>query len=198
MAKRKHELTYELYWQCHDLYKCGLSYQAIRRIVGFSGWCIGRWLRLETADARKFHVMGRPGDKTWYVDNPDPTFRGEFLPGEKARLQARFDNLVDTKNGPIMPHMTTRCHISNLKASDYGYSRMGWSYDGKAVRTSSMHRLAYIFEYGMIRPWYGVYHICDNPICCNVEHLFSDRASGNSKDRDNKGRGNLCAANRAI
>ena len=195
---KKHKLTRALYWQCHDLYACGLSYQAIKRIVGFSGWTIRNWLLLKKEPAQRFHAMGRPGDKTWYVDNPDPTFRGDFLAGERARLQTRFDELVDTENGPIMPGMTTRCHISLLAPANNqaAYTRMTWRRDGEVMPSIAMHRLSWIFEYGMILPWYGVYHICDNPACCNHEHLFSDRESGNASDRDSKGRGNLCAENR--
>ena len=142
--------------------------------------------------------MGRPKDKTWYVDNPDPKFRGEFLPGERKRVRHLLMSRVDTKNGPIMPHMTTRCHLTDRSPGpNKPHAQLAFGRAGAEIRTSP-HRLAWIFEHGIIPPWHGVYHKCDNPLCCNHEHLFCGRASANSKDRDNKGRGNLCAANRAI
>jgi hypothetical protein len=33
-----------------------------------------------------------------------------------------------------------------------------------------------------------VCHRCDNPPCCNPDHLFVDTAGGNAADRDEKGR----------
>jgi len=195
--KPKHELTRDLYWQCNDLYSCGLSFQAIRRIVGFSGWAIRNWLLLTELPSRRFHAMGRFGDKTWYVDNPDPKWRGEFLSGEREYLQGFLDKWVDTENGPIMPGMTTRCHESFKPCwNAFGYTRISWRRDKKKMPYLSMHRLSYALNVGIIPPWHGVYHKCDNPLCCNPEHLFSGRLSANSTDRDAKGRGNLCAANR--
>ena len=56
-------------------------------------------------------------------------------------------------------------------------------------RNIRAHRLAWILENNQEIPeGLCVCHKCDNPICCNPEHLFLATNQDNTKDRDNKGR----------
>lgn len=50
------------------------------------------------------------------------------------------------------------------------------------------HRIAYELKHGPIPPGMKVCHSCDNPPCCNEEHLFLDTDAGNSADMVTKGR----------
>ena len=52
------------------------------------------------------------------------------------------------------------------------------------------HRLAYFLETGVDPQGYYVCHHCDNPPCCNPEHLFLGTAADNMRDKTLKGRGN--------
>jgi hypothetical protein len=70
---------------------------------------------------------------------------------------------------------------SRLKG--YGQIRRG----DKMVKT---HRLAYELKHGPIPPGMEVCHRCDNPACCNDEHLYLDTHAGNMADMVGKGRSN--------
>ena len=50
------------------------------------------------------------------------------------------------------------------------------------------HRVAWIIAYGSIPEELDCLHRCDNPACCNVDHLFLGTKADNNHDRDAKGR----------
>ena len=58
-----------------------------------------------------------------------------------------------------------------------GYGRINWK--NKAVYT---HRLAYELKHGFIPQGMHVCHTCDNPLCCNTNHLFLGTHADNMKD----------------
>lgn len=66
----------------------------------------------------------------------------------------------------------------------YGYSNA--CYRGKPI---SAHRLSYILFNKDYDPKLHVLHKCDNPSCCNPDHLFQGTHKDNMIDRDLKGRG---------
>lgn len=88
------------------------------------------------------------------------------------------------KNGPIMPNMTTPCW-------EWTKCRNNWNYGvtsfGKG-RTLGTHKLAWILTNGEVPEGYLVLHKCDNPPCCNPEHLFIGTQSDNVRDAITKGR----------
>ncbi len=69
------------------------------------------------------------------------------------------------------------------KAHGYGVHSEG---RGKTVGS---HRLAYQITYGEFNARLHVCHRCDNPGCCNPNHLFLGTQKDNAKDREAKGRG---------
>jgi hypothetical protein len=50
------------------------------------------------------------------------------------------------------------------------------------------HRAAWILTHGLISSAQHVLHRCDNPPCCNPDHLFLGDQLINNADRDSKGR----------
>jgi hypothetical protein len=63
----------------------------------------------------------------------------------------------------------------------YGYVRI----NGKIQKT---HRLAWELKNGEITDGLFVLHKCDNPACCNVDHLFLGTQKDNMQDALKKGR----------
>lgn len=57
--------------------------------------------------------------------------------------------------------------------------------DGKNYRA---HRVAWIFTNGKLSEDIDVLHSCDNPRCCNPNHLFLGNDKDNSDDKISKGR----------
>lgn len=68
-----------------------------------------------------------------------------------------------------------------------GYGRIGVALDGRNTWMVA-HRVAYLLERGEIADGLFVCHSCDNPPCCNPNHLFLGSAADNARDRDKKGR----------
>lgn len=72
-----------------------------------------------------------------------------------------------------------------------GYGRIRWR--GKTRRA---HRVAFELTYGDIDDEIFVLHKCDNPPCCNPNHLFLGTQTVNIRDRDSKGRANYATNER--
>lgn len=68
-----------------------------------------------------------------------------------------------------------------ISPSGYGVS----TFEGKQYRT---HKLSYLIFKGEIKEGLLVCHKCDNPICCNPEHLFLGSPKQNMLDCSQKGR----------
>lgn len=66
-----------------------------------------------------------------------------------------------------------------------GYGSLGFK--GKTCRS---HRVAWELTYGEIPEGLHVLHSCDNPPCCNPNHLFLGTNLDNARDKEAKGRGN--------
>ena len=71
----------------------------------------------------------------------------------------------------------------NKNQAGYGQFRVG-----RHGRVWSAHRVSWMLKNGDIPPKMLVLHRCDNPGCCNPDHLFLGTAKDNMQDCLNKGR----------
>ena len=69
-----------------------------------------------------------------------------------------------------------------------GRDKDGYGYKNIQGRRWRLHRFVWTWVNGPIPKGMWVLHACDNPPCCNPDHLFLGNAAMNSRDRDRKGR----------
>lgn len=84
------------------------------------------------------------------------------------------------------PNAATGCLEWNKYRLPVGYGRT--RYEGQNILA---HRMAWILINGSIPDGMCVLHRCDNPPCCNVEHLFLGTRKDNTADMIAKGRMNI-------
>jgi hypothetical protein len=96
--------------------------------------------------------------------------------GTKSLLERLLDRVVINE--------VTDCWEYQGGKNNIGY---GMIRDEKKMRTT--HRVSYEEHVGKIPPRMCVCHTCDNPICCNPNHLWLGTLKQNSHDMYKKGRG---------
>lgn len=94
---------------------------------------------------------------------------------EKLSKYSRDIILEEDKNGCLV------C-LSHCK-DEYGYTKI--IYKGKQER---LHRVIYEMNYGEIPKGMVIRHKCDNPNCCNIDHLEIGTHQDNSNDMVKRGR----------
>lgn len=67
----------------------------------------------------------------------------------------------------------------------YGVISNSWT---KTYKTTLVHRMSYMAFKGHIPKGQQVCHSCDNPACCNPDHLWLGTIGDNMRDRTAKGR----------
>jgi hypothetical protein len=93
---------------------------------------------------------------------------------------------------PIRDRLTSRlrsdgeCKVFVGPRTKKGYGKIGEG--GRGGRILSTHRVAWELEHGPIPDGLCVLHRCDNPPCCNVDHLFLGTKADNNADMVAKGR----------
>lgn len=111
--------------------------------------------------------------RNWVKGYPRPFANGHHLQ-EKA---------IDRLWRQIVKDPITGCWNWTGASNRYGYGRM--SVFGKRTLT---HRLSWEYHYGPIPSGMNILHKCDNPACCNPEHLFIGTQQDNIADMHQKGR----------
>jgi HNH endonuclease len=92
----------------------------------------------------------------------------------KDRLEEKLQ--VNDKTGCIE-------FTGSLNPNGYGQIGAGRRAQGLLLA----HRAAWLVHYGSM-PTQNLCHTCDNPKCCNVDHLFEGDHTVNSRDKTIKGR----------
>jgi hypothetical protein len=93
------------------------------------------------------------------------------------KVRDRYWKKVDRSGGPDSCHWWTACKTD-------GYGRL--NIEGRLYKT---HRISWVIANNKdIPPGMHVCHTCDNPDCCNPNHLWLGTHIDNMRDRDNKGR----------
>ena len=96
-----------------------------------------------------------------------------------------------SKTAPLVERLAAQidksgeCHIWMGARNAAGYGIIGHN-GGKIL----VHRAVYELEVGPIPEDQGLLHRCDNPPCCNTEHLFPGDQQTNMDDCRSKGRTN--------
>jgi HNH endonuclease len=75
------------------------------------------------------------------------------------------------------------CWVWTGRVNHKGYGKTSWQGKDKRV-----HRIFYEHHHGPIPEGLQVCHRCDNPPCCNPDHLFAGTALDNEWDKIAKGR----------
>lgn len=92
--------------------------------------------------------------------------------------------IVDDRLWSRVKEDSKGCWVWTWRTDDCGYGDIHWGRESKA------HRIAWMLVYGEITGGLHVLHHCDNPPCCNPNHLFLGTPKDNARDKESKGRGN--------
>lgn len=137
----------------------------------------------ELAHRVAWHIVNGPipeGSRVLQVCGNRLCVRPEHLTVQTD--EERFWAKVDKENGPIIPHVGTRCWIWHGGRDSGGYGT--FLLDGITV---GAHRAAWIFEHGPIAdPLAVIRHECDVPSC--VRHLAYGSEQDNCRDKFERGR----------
>ncbi len=99
-------------------------------------------------------------------------------------LPRRFWSKVDRQEGPVRPGELGPCWPWLRYRDEDGYGVTAVD-----RRTQQAHRVAFILSGGVLtdeKP--QVLHRCDNPCCCNPDHLWAGTNNDNVADKIAKGR----------
>lgn len=96
-----------------------------------------------------------------------------YTPKFIKRFNAKINKTINSND----------CWIWLAGTNEKGYGRI--FFNGKCLRA---HRVAYELQHGTISDGLGVLHSCDNPACCNPNHLSLGSNIDNVMDCVSKGR----------
>ena len=103
-----------------------------------------------------------------------------------ARYKGDQGSILDRLLNKVKIDEVTDCWEYQGGKNNIGY---GMIRDDKRMRTT--HRVSYEEHKGPIPPGMCVCHTCDNPICCNPNHLWLGTRKQNTQDMVSKGRAKI-------
>jgi hypothetical protein len=111
-------------------------------------------------------------------------FVAPVTPPSLARLKEEqtFNRFVRRAHDP------NTCWEWSGKITSAGYAELSLWKNGTTT-VAKAHRVSYRLHVGPIPPGMFVCHTCDNPPCCNPQHLFLGTPRDNTRDMILKGRG---------
>lgn len=98
-----------------------------------------------------------------------------FMKGSGAPIAERFWKYVAKSDDP------NGCWLWTAHRDHKGYGRMTCRSD-RGRKIPLVHRISWELHHGPIPDGMGVLHRCDNPPCCNPDHLFLGTAMDNTQD----------------
>lgn len=119
--------------------------------------------------------------------------------GLSETLPDKFWGKID-KSGPIPNHQQHlgRCWKWCGSKLVSGYGLYTFRRHQKGIQNRVLvHRLVWVLFNGPIPNGKWILHHCDNPACCNPDHLFCGTPADNGRDKSLKGRSNPPVGERA-
>jgi hypothetical protein len=116
----------------------------------------------------------------------DPILGRKRRRGENIKYPSRTN--PDLFWEKVEKKQPTECWIWKGYCPKPGHPRYGYGVIKVAGKAWRAHRYAYSISKGPIPPGTQVCHSCDNPPCCNPEHLWLGTAFDNMRDMVRKGR----------
>jgi len=122
-----------------------------------------------------------------------------FMCSTHYRRRQRHGTLLGTKTKPACIPIEERFWSKVARADqdscwEWAYSKRDWGYGQFSIKLNGRwggvpaHRVAWELTYGDIPSGLFVLHRCDNPPCCNPNHLFLGTPLDNVEDCRDKGR----------
>ena len=129
----------------------------------------------ECENDKKSKGMCKPHYDAWYRTGNPLSYRGDRSSLSLWEKIQEIGYTVDSDG----------CHIYNGYKNSNGYGQFRDKDSNKLTRT---HREAYKQLVGDLDSTKVILHLCDNPPCMNVDHLYQGTQAENIKDMWSKGR----------
>ena len=110
------------------------------------------------------------------------------MSGRKSRCEA--ESLFRSRMRRVPGKMKSPCWEWTRCRGSYGYGKMGSVALLRSSSPGDTHRIAWMLKNGPIPKGMCVLHHCDNPPCCNPDHLWAGTQKENLHDMAAKGRNN--------
>ena len=137
----------------------------------------------EIIDPIKKHMMeiGRKGGEK---------SRRKISPKDQIKMQAnrKVKTLEDRLKEHVVINKKTGCHEWTGARAGVGCGYFTEYRRGKKNKNIYIHRAVYARANGTIPENGQIMHRCDNPCCCNIDHLTLGTRSDNTRDMVEKGR----------
>lgn len=126
--------------------------------------------------------------KCWYKNNAKKlaSFNDKRFQWEHSTSQDKIDRIISRFNEKVVKKDGCWDWIGTKDKNGYPLLFSGSS--GYKFSEQRGNRISWLIHKGEVPKGMNVLHKCDNPVCCNPEHLFLGTPKANSEDRDRKGR----------